>query len=300
MISAYTETEEILLDSDEPKITMIDDIIVYTEDLIGEGAFGYVFKGKLNNKPCAVKVLNAIGTEFLTDLPTGRAVQSNALKKFKMECDYLEKLQHKNIVSHLATRTMKRRKAEIPVLVMELLQCNLRNYLEKHPQIKRFVQVSLSVDVASALEFLHHEDRKLVHRDLCGDNILLSLEGPFPIAKVSDFGMSRIIDFETMSRSLTGLGHRDGYLPREASRRSSSDSYDSSLDIFMFGAVMTQIAAIIPHIESEKQRRALIARISPDHPLKDFIDSCLQEQHARPTASVVRIQLSKRLQDLVN
>ena len=278
----------------------IVDVLVYTEDLIGKGAFGYVFKGMLNNRQCAVKVLNAIGTELMTNLPTGRAVQSNALEKFKMECDHLEKFHHKNIVSHLATRTLKRKKVEIPVLVMELLHCNLRKYLsDNQPQIKHFVQVSLSMDVASALEFLHHEDRKVVHRDLCGDNILLSLEGPFPVAKVSDFGMSRIIDFETMSRSLTALGHRNGYLPREANRLSPSDSYDSSLDIFMFGAVMTQIATVTPHIESEKQRYELVDSVSPDHPLKDFIDSCLQEKGARPTAEAVRNKLSKRLQQCV-
>ena len=271
---------------------------MYTDQLIGNGAFGHVFKGQFNGMHCAVKVLNSVATELMTDLPTAsnNSIQLHALEKFERECEYLQMIQHKNIVRHIATRTFKKKTAQIPVLVMELLNCNLRKYLFDATEVKLFVQVSLSVDVASGLEFLHHTDRKIVHRDLCGDNILLSTDSNIPIAKISDFGLSRIIDFETMSRSLSELGHRNGYLPPEANRLSPTDLYDSSLDIFMFGAVMTQIAKKISHIQDAKERRHLVTLIESDHPLRDIIDKCLKvNRFARPNAGEVRNVLYQRL-----
>ena len=300
--SAHTGTETPKpMDSEDCQ--KIEDVTVYTEHLLGNGAFGHVFKGEFNNMPCAVKVLNPVGTELLTKLPTASnsSIQLNALEKFRCECEYLQKIRHENIVSHIATRTFKTKTTQCPVLVMELLDCNLRKYLGEVSKVKLTVQVSLSADVASALEFLHHKERKLVHRDLCGDNILLLTRTfPFPVAKISDFGMSRIIDFETMSRSLSAMGHRNGYLPREAALYSSSDSYDSSLDIYMFGAVMTQIARKIPHIESARQRQELVDTIESGHPLRDLILKCLEDNKmARPNAGVIRTVLCDRLQHLL-
>ena len=270
-----------------------------TDRLIGGGAFGTVFEGIFNGNPCAVKVLHAAATELKTGLPTSRSAQSNVLDKFRLECVHLEQINHINIVRHLATRSGN---LNTPVLVMELLDCNLRKYLEDEPKIKLLVQVSLSADVASALEFLHHNDRKMVHRDLCGDNILLSTNGPlrWPVAKVSDFGMSRIINLETLSRSLSAMGHRNGYLPPEAYLQSPNDLYDSSLDIFMFGAVMTQIATKNPYIDTETKRKVLVASINSSHPLHRFINMCLEEKkHDRPTARQMREDLSETFEEYI-
>ena len=57
-------------------------------------------------------------------------------------------------------------------------------------------------------------EKKVIHRDLCGDNILIR-EEDIPIAKITDFGMSRIFDMEAMTHSISVLGHRNGYLPPE-------------------------------------------------------------------------------------
>ena len=280
---------------------VIEDVKIRTDQQIGGGAFGHVFKGIFNDRECAVKVLHATSMELKTGLPTGSHVQLSALEKFKLECKHLQEMKHDNIVCHLATRMIEKGDSQIPVLVMELLDCSLRRFLDEELHIKQFIQVSVSLNVASALNFLHHEDRKLVHRDLCGDNILLSTNGPWPVAKISDFGMSRIIDLETLSRSLSAIGHRNGYLPPMASLMSPDDrySYDTSLDIFMFGAVMTQIAKKVPHIESETQRKQLVASIESSHPLREWIIKCLQEKGERPTAGEIQRQLSRKIKDLM-
>lgn len=299
-VNMSVQNSESSLQSAQDPEYHIEDVTVYSYQVIGNGSFGTVFKGEFNGMQCAVKVLYSVGIELMTDLPitSNNIGQTAAVESLRRECEFLQMFQHKNIVRHIATRILKRKTVQIPVLVMELLNCNLRKYLLNTEEIKLFIQVSLSVDVASGLEYLHDTERKLVHRDLCGDNILLSMEGVIPIAKISDFGMARIIDIESMSRSLSALGHRNGYLPPEAALL-STDFYDSSLDIFMFGAVITQIATKTPHIHSVKKRQELVTSINNDHPLCDIVVRCLQDnQNERPNAGEIRSVLCERLMQL--
>ena len=112
-------------------------------------------------------------------------------------------------------------------------------------EISELVQLSISCDIAAALDYL--QQTGIIHRDLCSDNVLLQVSGrrgPIPvIAKTSDFGMSRILKhFDRMSAKLTLIaGYWAAYYPPEL--RDDLESYDESIDIFMFGVVMMQLLA---------------------------------------------------------
>ena len=250
---------------------MICDIAVFKNRFLGRGAFGSVFIGKLNGELCAVKVLSQLGMETCHE----------ALERFKRECDILEKIDHANVVHHIASRIHP--ESNTPVLALELLDCSLTQYLKQSTtDLPMKTQISLCCDVASALAYLHDPQRNIVHKDLCSDNILLRLADPIPVAKVADFGMSRIIDCTSHRHSLTAMGHREGYMPPEA----SSSNYDSSLDIYMFGVVMIQIAKNIHYIGSERKPFELWKGISTEHPLNEPITSSLHEdKHSRPKSA---------------
>ena len=265
-------------------------LLIYKKKSIGSGAFGCVFKGKFQQQDCAVKVLNPLGMEITSSLPAASStVQTESLERFKRECEFLESLEHKNIVRHFATLTHP--ESSLPVLVLELLNCNLGQYISEC-SLPNSTQFSFCGDVASAMEFLHQKN--IVHRDLCGDNVLIKLaqHHSTPVAKVTDFGMSRIIDCKSMSNTLTAMGHRGGYLPPEASLISST-RYDSSLDVFMYGVVMTQIVTSTPHVKDVEERIKLIAQIDDTHPLKNIILQCIdKERHKRPCMTDICRQIS--------
>ena len=131
---------------------------------------------------------------------------------------------------------------KLPVLVMELVDESLTHFLEEKQNSSNphsfYTEACLSFDIASALTFLHSND--IIHCDLCSDNVLLLLNNEeAPIAKISDFGMSRILN-PNSSRKLTTLGHREAHLPPK-DRKIASKYYDTSLDIFSFGIVLVQI-----------------------------------------------------------
>ena len=243
-------------------------------DVLGAGSFGTVFKGRWHEKACAAKVLSPLGQEVLTGIPiTQQAIiPEEMLQKFKRECEFMRECQHPNIVAYYDTLLYPR--CNLPVLVMELMQTSLSRYIvDKGADMSLMVQISLSRDVASALEFLH--DRNLIHRDLCSDNVLVNDSQHTPVAKVSDFGISRmIVKPEQLSHTLTSFGHREGYLPREAF--SYPADYDASLDIFMFGVIMTLIAQNVSTVKTKRERDGLVAQLG-EHPLKSCIDECLNE-----------------------
>ena len=218
-------------------------------------------------------MLNQLGQEILTGIPITQQdiIPEEMLQKFKRECEFMQDCQHPNIVAYYDTLLYPR--CNFPVLVMELMQVSLSQYIADH--MSMVIQISLSRDVASALEFLH--GRNLIHRDLCSDNVLVnsSQHNTIPVAKVTDFGISRmIVKPEKLSHTLTSFGHREGYLPREAF--SYPADYDASLDIFMFGVVMTLIAQSTATVKTRCERQKLVAKLGK-HPLKPYICQCLSE-----------------------
>lgn len=118
------------------------------------------------------------------------------------------------------------------------------------------------------------------------------------MAKIADFGMSRLIDPKYMTHSLSVVGHRSGYLPPEGVQ--GTNNYDLSLDVHMFGVVMVQIVHAVKGVNSPEERQMLIDNIAEHHPLKDIIKSCVAvAKEDRPTAESVSTSL-KELVEFTN
>ena len=274
------------------ELVTIDGDLVMIKKSIGGGAFGDVFKGRLGKQPCALKVLHSHALRLLNSLePT---IQEEAKKRFVRESMILEKFKHPNVVRHLSTRFDP--KSDLPILAMELMDESLTCFLRsKGKLLSLHTEASLSLDIASALQFLHSEN--LIHRDICSDNVLLLHTDGAVIAKVSDFGMSRILDPDC--RSLSTLGHREAFLPPEA-RKIDSKDYDCSLDIFSFGVVVVQIVTRVSRIVRVADRDELVKRIEVTHPLHSLIQDCIQyEKENRPNAKHVCCILVEELKTML-
>ena len=243
-----------------------------------------VFKGLWEDKSCAVKMLHysatsmvMLGSTTLPETTQHKECDVAAVRSFSRECEHLKSLQHPNIVKLLTIFQNHGR----PVIVMELLDCNLGKYITQYANnnLQKLTQLSISCQLSAGLKYLHQKN--IVHRDLCGDNVLIKLQDPI-LAKISDFGTSKMVDEENQRRSFSmQVPYRAGYLPPEIEE--SPRLFDPSIDVFMYGVVSLQIVYSIGCVRDREHRRSLFGGI-PDHPLKDLVTACIVEKERRPSA----------------
>ena len=198
--------------------------------VIGAGSYGAVCKAKCDQLPCAAKILHTVLFK-LRDPGSSRVLQ-----KFEQECQFLSNIRHPNIVQYLGY--CRDPESGLPILLMELMDESLTGFLERRSPselLPYHVQVNLCLDIALGIAYLH--SNAIIHRDLSSNNILLIGEGSR--AKITDFGMSKLIEANHLSTQLTQCPGTGVYMPPEALR--NPPAYSAKLDVFSFGVLTLQI-----------------------------------------------------------
>ncbi|XP_012833553.1 PREDICTED: LRR receptor-like serine/threonine-protein kinase EFR [Erythranthe guttata] len=162
-------------------------------NLLGTGSFGSVYKGVLRDgKVLAVKVFNSLSEV--------------ASKSFDVECEVLRNIRHRNLTKVVSSCSNE----EFKALVLEYMpNGNLDKWLYSHNYCLDLLQrLNIMIDVACALEYLHHGySSPIVHCDLKPSNVLLDEE---MVAHVSDFGIAKLLgDGESIvhTNTLATLGY---------------------------------------------------------------------------------------------
>ncbi|XP_008244159.2 PREDICTED: probable LRR receptor-like serine/threonine-protein kinase At3g47570 [Prunus mume] len=185
------------------------------DNLIGSGSFGSVYRGVLssNGMVVAVKVLNLN--------------QEGASKSFIDECKALRSIRHRNLLKIItACSSIDNQGNEFKSLVSEFMENgSLDQWLhprdDEQSQSKRLSliqRLNVAIDVASALDYLHHNcETCIVHCDLKPSNVLLDED---MVAHVGDFGLARLLleasNNPTKSQTMSvGLKGSIGYIPPE-------------------------------------------------------------------------------------
>ena len=191
---------------------------------IGVGSYGSVEEFEFSGTVCAGKKIH----ETLVD--QGNLGRQNITRKYVEECQLMSDLRHPNLVQFLGLCFLP--DSSLPVLVMERLLMSLDDLLEHTPDIPLAVKMSVMLDIARGLVYLHTHDPVIIHRDLSAKNILLNSA---MMAKISDLGNSRIVDIQPgqVARTLSCLPGTMVYMPPEAFDETSR--YGTSLDVFSFG-----------------------------------------------------------------
>ncbi|KAL9667537.1 hypothetical protein QQ045_001898 [Rhodiola kirilowii] len=203
---------------------------------LGEGGFGSVYKGKLNDgKVIAVKQLSVGSHQGKT--------------QFYAEIAIISAVQHRNLVKlHGCCVDGARR-----MLVYEYLDNNSLDqaiFGAKSLDLNWQTRLNICMGIARGLAYLHEESRiRIVHRDVKASNILLDAElNP----KISDFGLAKLYD-DKMTHISTGVAGTIGYLAPEYAMRGH---LTEKVDIFGFGVIALEIVSGRPntatYLEEEK------------------------------------------------
>ena len=210
------------------------EIELLKEETLGVSSYGSVCKARCDHLLCAAKIIHPtlVPPNALQQISPQREHRL-PIRRFEMECDFLKEIRHPNIIQYLGM--YRDPETGLPVLLMELMDESLTHFLETSAEpIPYHIQLTICLDIVQALSFLHLNG--IIHRDLSSNNILLIGKGR---AKLTDFGMAKLVDVRMSRVSNTMCPGTDAYMPPEAIDNQAV--YTEKGDVFSFGVNIIQI-----------------------------------------------------------
>ncbi|XP_068663779.1 probable serine/threonine-protein kinase PBL7 [Aristolochia californica] len=242
-----------------------------TENMIGNGGFGVVYRGVLSDGTvAAIKMLNREGKQ--------------GEREFRVEVDLLSRLHSPYLVQLLGYCADQHHR----LLVFEFMpNGSLQNHL--HPSSNKKCQLlnwgtrlRIALDCARGLEFLHeHSNQPVIHRDFKCSNILLDHNCR---AKVSDFGLSKMGSDKINGQVTTRVLGTTGYVAPEYA---SSGKVTTKSDVYCYGVILLQLITGRVPVDSTRPpgEQVLVSwalpRLTNREKVMEMVDPVLEGQYSK-------------------
>ncbi|KAL7618477.1 hypothetical protein Lser_V15G01736 [Lactuca serriola] len=231
----------------------LTDIELATENfgktyLIGSGGYGDVYKAELDHLDS--QKYFTLEEKSVDELPKKRSIvaikrikireDEEGEKGFLAEIEMLTSCKHPNIIS---LHGFCEEGSHLILVYEHASKGSLSDYLGstggKLTNLSWVQRIKICIDIARGLNYLHtkiEDDRRIIHRDIKSDNILLSENWQ---AKIADFGLSRLSS-ETENKTLytETLAGTNFYWDPEYFK---TGKLKNESDIYSFGVVLFEI-----------------------------------------------------------
>ncbi|KAK7313194.1 hypothetical protein VNO77_37694 [Canavalia gladiata] len=245
------------------------------ENKLGEGGFGPVYKGTLNDgRVIAVKQLS-VGShqgksQFITEIATISAVQHRNLVKLYGCC--IDGSKRLLVYEYLENKSLDQ---------ALFANCLILNWS---------IRYDICLGIARGLTYLHEESRlRIVHRDVKSSNILLDYE---LIPKISDFGLAKLYD-DKKTHISTRVAGTIGYLAPEYAMRGH---LTEKADVFSFGVVALELVSGRPNSDSSLEGEEVYLlewawQLHESNRITDLVDPRLSEFNKEEVQRIAGIAL---------
>ncbi|KAK3226610.1 hypothetical protein Dsin_006472 [Dipteronia sinensis] len=201
------------------------------DSLIGEGGFGYVYKGWIDEQ-----TLEAArpGCGMVVAVKKLKPEGFQGHKEWLSEVDYLGQLQHPNLVKLIGFCL----DGENRLLVYEYMpKGSLENHLFRRGArpLPWSLRMKVAIGAARGLSFLHDSEQQVIYRDFKASNILLDSEFD---AKLSDFGLAKAGPTGDRTHVSTQVMGTQGYAAPEYI---ATGRLTSKCDVYSFGVVLLEL-----------------------------------------------------------
>ncbi|MBV9947386.1 MAG: serine/threonine protein kinase, partial [Myxococcales bacterium] len=247
---------------------------------IGSGGIGVVYAAEhvTLGHEVAVKVLRGAA-----------ARDGGEIARLRREAYIQVHIEHPNVVRVLDLDQMP--DGSIYVIMERLVGRSLADKLAREGLIAPGLAIPVFIDVCRALHAAHKKG--VVHRDLKPGNIFLCEDG---LAKVLDFGMSKLASAESLTQAGYTLGTPEYMAPEQcigAAVESRTDIY--ALGVMMYEALTGELPIVAAHrrelLDLHQRQIPTAMRVRrPDLPIPEALDQavirCLKKRlNERPRSA---------------
>jgi eukaryotic-like serine/threonine-protein kinase len=190
------------------------------EAKLGSGGMStvYLARDTTLDRQVAVKVMHREMSE-----------QADQLERFRQEARAVAKLSHPNVVAVIDAGE----DGGHPYIVFEYVEGEtLKQRIKRVGALDPQEALAYAIEIARGLTVAHA--RKMVHRDIKPQNVLIDAEGR---AKLTDFGISRQLEQDGMTATGRVLGTTDYVAPEQA----MGYPVDQRSDIYSLGVVLYEM-----------------------------------------------------------
>ncbi|BAT74262.1 hypothetical protein LR48_Vigan46s000200 [Vigna angularis] len=189
---------------------------------LGEGGFGPVYKGKLNDgREIAVKKLSHSSNQ--------------GKKEFMNEAKLLARVQHRNVVNLVGYCVHGNEKLLVYEYVAHESLDKFLFKLQKREKLDWKRRLGIITGVAKGLLYLHEDSHNcIIHRDIKASNILLDDKWT---PKIADFGMARLFP-EDQTQVNTRVAGTNGYMAPEYVMHGN---LSVKADVFSYGVLVLEL-----------------------------------------------------------
>ncbi|MBN1954325.1 MAG: SUMF1/EgtB/PvdO family nonheme iron enzyme [Anaerolineae bacterium] len=253
------------------------------EELIGEGAFGYVYRA------LDTRLQRAVAVKELS--PRNPRLSTTAFDDYRRRFEREARVQAQFTHPHVVHVYELGQEGDAYYLLMEYVDGpSLRGYLAEKEPLPIEEAARITVEVLEALEVVHEHPWDIVHRDVKPSNVLLTKKG---VAKLADFGIAQV--GEESLRTMTGrlqLG-TPLYMAPEAAR---GEGYLwPQADLYSLGCVLFEMVTGEAYKKAQRRRKSLRdLRAETPEWLEQALARALAEEAAERWESATEFQAALR------
>ncbi|KAJ7944060.1 Protein kinase [Quillaja saponaria] len=285
---SYFSPKGQILETPNLKVFSFGDLKIATKNfksdtVLGEGGFGKVFKGWLDEKTLAPA---KAGTGMMVAIKKLNPESVQGFQEWQSEVNFLGSLSHPNLVKLLGYCWEDK---ELLLVYEFMPKGSLENHLfRRNPNIEPLSwdnRLKIAIGAARGLAFLHTSDKKVIYRDFKASNILL--DGNYN-AKISDFGLAKLGPSGGDSHVTTRIMGTYGYAAPEYI--ATGHLYVKS-DVYGFGVVLLEMLTGLRALDTKRPsgQQNLVEWIKPylsrKKKLKTIIDVRIEGQYSSKAAS---------------
>jgi serine/threonine protein kinase len=275
------------IESTTPEINPTD---VELGEMIGEGAFSKVYKGKCRGVEVAIKILKNPASDRKT------------LSRFQHELTIMSSFFHPNICLFMGACTVSGNF----FIVQEYLHKGDVEKMLRNPEVdlSLLIRMKWAKDAALGMNWLHKSNPIFIHRDLKTSNLLIDENDH---VKVCDFGLSEV---KQQGQMLQDTERAKGTPLWMAPEIMMFQKFNEKVDVYSFGIVLWELLTReIPfkhHSNYEKFKKAVCINserpVIPDdceNSLKELLKKCFhQNPNLRPSFTDIISSLEEVIIDV--